>query len=239
MKNIVDIIIIIFILLSGIMGFKRGVFKQLVLCVGLILTFYLAYKFKDVVGDWFLLKMNLPMFDFPNLFKGVITLNILVYQTLAFVLVLAGLLIVFDVILSITGLFEKLLRITIILGVPSKILGFIGGLLEGYVLAFVILFFLTQPAFSFTFFQDSNLSKTILTSSPVLSDVTRNTVTVIEDIYALKDEKDVTVLNQKTLDMMLEKKVVSYNTANELYKRGKFTFDGVENILNKYKEQND
>ena len=129
MKNIVDIIIIIFILLSGIMGWKRGVFKQLVLCVGTILIFYLAYKFKDPVGDWFLLNTSLPMFDFPNLFKGVITLNILVYQTLAFVVVLAVLLIIFDIILSITGLFEKLLRITIILGVPSKILGFIGGLI--------------------------------------------------------------------------------------------------------------
>ena len=237
MKNIVDIIIIIFILLSGIMGWKRGVFKQLVLCVGTILIFYLAYKFKDPVGDWFLLNTSLPMFDFPNLFKGVITLNILVYQTLAFVVVLAVLLIIFDIILSITGLFEKLLRITIILGVPSKILGFIGGLIEGYVIAFVILFFLTQPAFSFSFFQDSDLSKRILTSSPVLSDIAGDTVSVIEDIYKLKDEKNTTVLNQKTLDMMLDKKVVSYKTAHELYKKGKINFDGIESILDKYKDQ--
>ena len=226
MKNIVDIIIIIFILLSGIMGWKRGVFKQLVLCVGTILIFYLAYKFKDPVGDWFLLNTSLPMFDFPNLFKGVITLNILVYQTLAFV-----------VVLSITGLFEKLLRITIVLGIPSKILGFIGGLIEGYVIAFVILFFLTQPAFSFSFFQDSDLSKRILTSSPVLSDIANDKVSVVEDIYKLKDEKNTTVLNQKTLDMMLDKKVVSYKTANELYKKGKINFDGIESILDKYKDQ--
>ena len=121
MQNIVDIIIIIFILLCGVVGYKRGVFKQLVLCVGLILIFYLAYKFKDPVGEFFLLRF--PIFDFPNLFKGVVTLNIIVYQTLAFVLVLAVLLLIFDFILSITGLFEKLLRITIILGIPSKILG--------------------------------------------------------------------------------------------------------------------
>lgn len=237
MKNIVDIIIILFILLSGIMGWKRGIFKQLILCVGILLTFYFAYKFKNQVGDWLIL--NLPMFDFPNLFKGVITLNILVYQTLAFVVVLAILLIIFDIILSITGLFEKLLRITIILGIPSKILGFIGGLVEGYVITFVILYFLTQPAFSFSFFQDSNLSKSILTSSPVLSDIANDTVSVIEDIYELKDEKNTTLLNQKTLDMMLEKNVVSYNTVNELYKKGKLNFEGIETILNKYKDKND
>ncbi len=237
MKNIVDIIIILFILLSGIMGWKRGIFKQLILCVGILLTFYFAYKFKNQVGDWLIL--NLPMFDFPNLFKGVITLNILVYQTLAFVVVLAILLIIFDIILSITGLFEKLLRITIILGIPSKILGFIGGLVEGYVITFVILYFLTQPAFSFSFFQDSNLSKSILTSSPVLSDIANDTVSVVEDIYELKDEKNTTLLNQKTLDMMLEKNVVSYNTVNELYKKGKLNFEGIETILNKYKDKND
>lgn len=233
MQNIVDIIIIIFILLCGVVGYKRGVFKQLVLCVGLILIFYLAYKFKDPVGEFFLLR--LPIFDFPNLFKGVVTLNIIVYQTLAFVLVLAVLLLIFDFILSITGLFEKLLRITIILGIPSKILGFIGGLLEGYVIAFVILFFLTQPAFSFQFFQDSNLSQKILTSSPVLTDITKDTVEVVKEIYALKDEKDTKLLNQKSLDIMLEHGMVTYDTAKKLSDEGKINFEGIDEVLNKHK----
>ena len=150
--NIIDIIIIIYILLSGIIGYKRGVFKELVLCLGTILVFYLAYQFKDPLGEFLLLK--LPMFDFPNLFKGAITLNILVYQLLAFIIVLAVLLIIFNVIVSITGIFEKILRITIILGIPSKILGFLVGLVEGYVITFVVLFFLTQPAFSFDLFMN-------------------------------------------------------------------------------------
>ena len=233
MQNIVDIIIIIFILLCGVVGYKRGVFKQLVLCVGLILIFYLAYKFKDPVGEFFLLR--LPIFDFPNLFKGVITLNIIVYQTLAFVLILAVLLLIFDFILSITGLFEKLLKITIILGIPSKILGFIGGLIEGYVIAFVILFFLTQPAFSFQFFQDSNLSQKILTSSPVLTDITKDTVEVVKEIYALKDEKDTKLLNQKSLDIMLEHGMVTYDTAKKLSDEGKINFEGIDEVLNKHK----
>ena len=233
MQNIVDIIIIIFILLCGVVGYKRGVFKQLVLCVGLILIFYLAYKFKDPVGEFFLLR--LPIFDFPNLFKGVVTLNIIVYQTLAFVLVLAVLLLIFDFILSITGLFEKLLRITIILGIPSKILGFIGGLIEGYVIAFVILFFLTQPAFSFQFFQDSNLSQKILTSSQVLTDITKDTVEVVKEIYALKDEKDTKLLNQKSLDIMLEHGMVTYDTAKKLSDEGKINFEGIDEVLNKHR----
>lgn len=231
--NIVDIIIIIFILLTGIVGSKRGFFKEVVLCLGTIFIFYLAYTLKDPLANFFLLKF--PMFDFPNLFKGVIVLNILVYQLLAFMLVLALLLIVFQIILSITGIFEKLLKITIILGIPSKILGFIAGLIEGYVIAFVILFFLTQPAFSFKHFMESKYANSILTSSPVLTDITRSTVDVIHDTYDLKDEKDTKVLNNKILDMMLDKKVVSYDTANKLYEEGKIDFEGITVILNKYK----
>ena len=233
--NIVDIIIIIFLVLSGIVGAKRGFFKEIVVCLGTILVFYLAYKFKDPVGNFFLLK--LPMFDFPNLFKGVITLNILVYQLLAFVLVLALLLVIFNIIVTITGIFEKLLRITIILGLPSKILGFIFGIIEGYVISFVILFFLTQPAFSFNYFMSSKVGNTILTSSPVLTDITKNTVEVIENIYELKDEKDTVVLNNRILDMMLDKNVVDYDTVNELHTSKKIDFEGIDNILNKYKNK--
>ena len=232
--NIVDIIIIIFILVSGVVGFKRGVFKELVICVGTILVFYLAYQFKDPIGEFLLLK--LPMFDFPNLFKGAITLNILVYQLLAFIVVLAILLIIFNLVVSITGLFEKLLRITIVLGIPSKILGFLVGLIEGYVIAFVILFFLTQPAFSFDHFINSKYANVILTSSPVLTNITNDTVELMQDIYDLKDEEDTNVLNSKILDMMLDKKMVKYETVEKLYETGKINFDGIEAILERYKE---
>ena len=231
--NIVDIIIIIFILISGITGYKRGIFKQLVMCVGTIFVFYLSYQFKDYVGDFLLLK--LPMFDFPNFFKGAITLNILVYQSLAFLLVLALLLVVYNVIVSLTGIFEKLLRITVVLGIPSKILGFLGGLVEGYVIAFVILFFLTQPAFSFDLFTGSKLSNTILTSSPVLSNITSDSVELIEDIYELKDENDKNILNAKILDMMLEKKFVKYDVVKQLHEKGKLQFEGIEAVLERHK----
>lgn len=233
--NIVDIIIIIFILLFGISGAKKGFFKETVLCLGTIIVFVLAYKLKDPLGNFLLLR--LPMFDFPNLFKGVIVLNILVYQLLAFVLILSLLLIILSIILSVTGLFEKLLKFTIVLGIPSKILGFIVGLVEGYVIAFVVLFFLTQPAFSFNSFMNSKYANTIVTSSPVLTNITQNTVDVMQDVYKLKDETDVNLVNSKVLDVMLDKKVVSYDTAKELQEDKKIVFEGMDEILNKYKNK--
>ena len=232
--NLVDIIIILFLIISRIIGAKRGVFKELIICLGTILVFYLAYQFKNPVGEFLLLRVPL-VFDFPNLFKGVVVLNILVYQLLSFVIILALLLIIYNVIVGITGLFEKILKLTIILAIPSKILGFIVGVIEGYVIAFVILFFLGQPAFSFEMFMDSKLSNTILSSSPVLTNITKDTVDTINEIYELKDEKDTNVLNTKILDIMLDKGVVKYDVVEQIHKDGKLNFEGIDDVLERHK----
>ena len=58
MFNLLDVSIVFIILLTGALGFKRGVFKEIVVFVGIILVFVLAYKFKNVLGDF--LVLNLP-----------------------------------------------------------------------------------------------------------------------------------------------------------------------------------
>ena len=65
--------------------------------------------------------------------------------------------IVFNIILWVTNLFEKLLKMTVILAIPSKILGFLLGLVEGYILVFALSFLLTQPALNIDVVQESKL----------------------------------------------------------------------------------
>ena len=147
-------------------------------------------------------------------------------------------LIVYHIFIALFLVFEKLLKITVILAIPSKILGFVAGVLEGYVIAFVILFFLSQPAFSFEPFMESKLSNTILSSSPVLSNITSDTVDLVNEIYKLKDEKDSDILNTKILDMMLDKDIVKYDTIKELNDKDKLKFQGIDTVLEKYKDKN-
>lgn len=231
--NIVDIVVILFLIISGVIGFKRGFFKELVMFLGTIIVFYLAYKLKNPIGEFLLLR--LPLYDFPNLFKGVTVLNVLVYQLVSFVVILAILLIIYNIIVSITGLFEKLLKLTVILAIPSKILGLLLGVLEGYIISFVILFFLSQPAFSFNVFMDSKLSNTILSSSPILTNITQDTVDLVNNIYELKDETNTDTLNTKILDMMLDKGIVKYDVIEELHEKKKLDFNGIENVLEEHK----
>ena len=145
--NIVDAIIILLILSFGAMGFKRGVLKQLVTTVGFVIVIVLAFYLKNPIAEF--LSLNLPFFKFGGVFANVTSINIILYQLISFILVVTILEIVLGVLIKITGVIEKILKFTVILGIPSKILGFFVGIIEGFVVVFLVLFILRQPGSKF------------------------------------------------------------------------------------------
>lgn len=229
--NWFDILIILIILFSGVLGFKRGVFKELISFLGIIIVFILAYKLKNYIGDFLIL--NFPFVNFSN---GITALNIVFYQSIAFVIVAIVLYIIYEFILAITGVFEKILRFTIILGIPSKFLGFFIGLIKGVVIAYILVFFVNQPALNLTVAQDSKYSDIILTKTPVLTQITSDTVEIIDEITNLKDLSNANDINLRIVDLVLEKEVTSVNVIEELVERGKLNIKNIDNILSKYKE---
>lgn len=237
MIGIVDFIIICLILSFAISGLKNGFFKQTVLTVGTILVFIFSYYFKDYLANIF--SYNLPFFNFPGSFDGLETVNIVLYQMLAFLIVFIFLLAVLIVLLKITKVFEKILSITIILGIPSKILGFIVGLIEGYVIVFITLFFLNQPAVNIPELKESELMPKILNSSLVLSDIVSDTSNTIDEMYNLVDEyikdKNKDKFNKNTIDIMLKNKIITVEYVEELIKQDKLKTNNLDIILNKYK----
>ena len=231
--SIIDILILIVLLISGVVGWKRGVFKELVLFVGSILVLYIGYKLKNVIGDY--LVLYFPFFDFPAFLKGALALNIVLYQTLAFLLVSIVLLLVYEFLISLTGILEKLLRATIILGIPSKILGFIVGLVEGYVFVFVFLFFLSLPVFNLSFINNSEYVTKIVKDTPVLSSFTSDITDLAEKIYDLKDIEDSNEVNLQIIDICLDSKVTSVDVIDKLIETGKLNVNDSESVLNKYR----
>ena len=117
--NIVDILILVVLISGAFLGFARGFFKQTVMFVGTILVVLLSFIFKNPLS--LIMYKNLPFFKFG----GLTSLNILLYETLAFIIALVVLSIVLFVIIKITGIVESVLKITVVLAIPSKILGLI------------------------------------------------------------------------------------------------------------------
>lgn len=237
MIGIVDAFIIGIILIFGVGGLKNGFFKQTVITIGTILLFVVSYYLKDFVADF--LSYNLPFFDFGGDMIGLVSLNIIMYQLIGFILVFVVLSIIFGIIVKITGIFEKILKFTIILGIPSKILGFLLGLVEGYVVVFIALFFLHQPIVDVKVLGDSKFMDPILSSSFVLSNVVSDTNDVIDEVYVLVDDylkdKDVHKFNVKSIDTMLKYKVIDVDYMDKLIEKDKINIPGITMVVDKYR----
>ncbi len=236
--NIVDAIIILLILSFGAMGFKRGVLKQLVTTVGFVIVIVLAFYLKNPIAEF--LSLNLPFFKFGGVFANVTSINIILYQLISFILVVTILEIVLGVLIKITGVIEKILKFTVILGIPSKILGFFVGIIEGFVVVFLVLFILRQPGFNFKIFDDSKLTKPILNSTPILSQVAGDFVDTFNDLYELGNDyyekkMDENTLNLKSIDIMLEHKIITTDYVEKLINAKKIKVDGISSVIDKYR----
>lgn len=234
--NIIDIAIILIILAFGMLGAQRGVFKELVTTVGFVLVIVIAFLLKTPLAEW--LSLNLPFIKFRGLLNQA-SFNILFYQLIAFLIIVIFLEVILQAFIRVSGFVEKILKATIILGIPSKILGFVVGLIEGFVIVFLILFILKQPAFDISLFNGSKLTMPILNNVPVLSNIGNSLVSTIDDTYKLiedyDDKKiDGTTLELRSIDVLLKHKVVSKNYIKKLIDKGKINLTGIDSILNKY-----
>ncbi len=236
--NIIDVGIVLLILGFIIIGWKNGFIKMTVSSVGVIVVFIISYLFKNPIAEW--LSLNLPFFHFFGFFKDVVILNVIVYQLLAFIIVFSALILVYSLVLRLSGLIEKILRATIILGIPSKVLGGVLGFVEGLFICCIILMILSLPVLNLPFMKESKLANEILTYVPVVTASTNNTNNAVKEIIVLKDKfngsKD--EFNEECLDILLKYKVIDYEYAYKLYKKGKLDFKGSKKIIEKYKKIN-
>ena len=233
--QIVDIIIILMILLGAIVGFKQGVIRKTTSFLGTFIVIIVSFILKNPLSV--VMYENLPFFDFGGLIRGIDVINILIYEFLAFIIVAAALTFILKVLLMVTGLIEKLLKMTVILSIPSKILGIFVGALEAYVYAFLALVFLNLPAFNIGIVRESNLANTILNDTPVLSSLVGDTVDTYTEVYnILHNNKNLSEvqINESILDIYLENGIVTVDSAQRLIDMNKIYIENTK-ILDKYR----
>lgn len=237
----IDIVIILLLVMFGVVGWKQGIIKEAVQLIGMIVILVIAFMFKGELGNIFC--KWLPFFNFNGSpIEGMTTLNILLYQVLGFVIIFTVLYAIYTIILKLSGVFQKILDWTIILLIPSKIGGLIIGLLEGYILLFVLLLIITGLPASYTSnFTNSNLVQTIVYNTPILSSASKDVTNSMKDIYVLVDEvaqKKITTndANLKTIDIMLKYDLVTPKTVEQLVILDKLKgVKGIDAVIAKYK----
>ena len=235
--NIFDVAIILLIIMSAISGSKVGALKSLVNFIGTILVYIIAFMFKSKVGV--LLCKVCPFFSFD----GYPTLNILLYQMIAFVLIAGVLFALFNFIVKATGIIQRLIDMTIILKLPSSILGFIIGLLEGYIVMFIVIAVLMVPFKDFDLYKESKLVNTMLNKSPILSKSLGGVVDSLGDIINVTtsmEDNEIDQKNRTNLDIMgayLDHNVISREDALDIISLDKFdTIPGIKQYVESYQK---
>lgn len=235
----IDILIIAFLILGAVVGFKNGFTKSVVNCLGVIVAVIIAYFLKNPVSN--VLMAIGPFFKFGGLIKGITVLNIALYEIIAFTLVFSILMILIKVLLISTGIIETILTFTIVLGFPSKILGALVETLKNYILIFFVLYFLSMPNFmEVNFINKSKLKEPILQNTPVLSNIAQSSLKVWDEFKGLSDKysgSDSNKFNLETLDLFLKYKVVTVKEVKTLKENGKININGMDEILKKYEEE--
>lgn len=232
--NLVDIVIVAFLVSGAVIGFARGFFKQTVMFVGTILTIVLSFILKNPLS--MILYENLPFFKF----SGVTALNIILYEALAFLICLAVLTMTLSLVIKISNIIEKLLDITIVFALPSKILGMVVGLLQSLVILYVAIYILTMPVFNMPFFNESKYAKVILDKTPIMSKVTDDAVKTFNEIATFTKKEinisDIDDTNNKIVEIMLKNDAVSVDSIELLVKKEKIKLTNYDELITKYKE---
>ena len=154
---VLSIIIILFILMGVIVGLKRGFTYQLIKMISTILVVLVSFLLKDFVANIFI-----DHFNFIDINPAI---SIIFYRGISFILLCFIFKILVSLLLRTSKKFESILNKTIILGIPSKILGGVLGFIEYYIYAVIILSILSIPIFKLNIL-DSVVARSILNSVP-------------------------------------------------------------------------
>ena len=224
MLNVFSIGIVLILIGYLIGGWKNGVVKETASIIGIIIVFFVSYFLMGIVGNF--LCTILPFFKFD----GLVSLNILIYQAIAFILLFSILMGVYRLLLKISNGLQKIINATIILIIPSKILGAIIGLITGWITIFIVLL---VPLKDFDQFKDSKMNNIVLFHTPVLSDTVKPFTKGALEIYDVSSKianKDIEMneANLKSIDIMLKYKLVDKDTVENLVKNKKLK--GIKNI---------
>lgn len=222
--NVIDIAIVFLLLFGFLNGFKRGFIKQAVITIGTIIVIVLAFLFKNPLS--MVLYKHLPFYT-VGLLKNYSSLNILLYELISFFILLSLFSLIFAVIVKISGLVEKIVRATIILALPSKILGGILGVIETYNFCFIVLLIITMPIFMFStepIITESKLKDKILNNTIIISDMSKGLVKSIDkvnDLLMSKKQLGKKEFNCKTINVFVKNKVVSKKSVKYLQDNNK------------------
>lgn len=236
---IIDIIIILMLVMGGIIGFKNGFIKEGTKFIGMFLIVVISFILKDKL--MVAMYENLPFFNFFGVIKGLSALNILLYQLISFLFIFGIFVFVLNVVLVVTGLVQWLVKMTVFLNFPSRVLGAVVGVLEFYVYLFIILYVLNIPVLNLSLVENSKLGTFILEDTFVLSELVDDTVDAYSDVWKIianKENRSNKEINTLVLVTLLDNELITVDSARKLVESNKITIED-SSVLDEYQNNSE
>ena len=236
--KLIDVILIVFLFIGSYLGFKRGIIKSAVSFFGVFIVIALAFMLKNPVSE--ILYTNLPFIDFGGPLAGLSIINIVIYEAIAFLLLVLIFSFLLKFIVAMTGIVEKILKLTVVLGVVSKLLGLVFGFIEYYIIFFALLFVASNIPQLTPYIDEGELAQKMIKNTPVLSNGVLPEANAIKEILVLEAEcgenytEKLDECNDKSLDIMLKYKVLDKEIARNLINKGKLKIKNADEILERY-----
>ena len=227
----VNIILIAVLVLGALLGMKRGLIKTAVSLLGTVTIIIISWSLHTPLSNF--LIDTLPLFSFAGTLAGLTSITILVYNAIAFVVVFVLLYCVLNIVISITGFIDTLLKFTVIWIVPSKIGGAIIGLIETWVFAYLVLFVLSQFSLTQSIVSSSAVSNFMLDHTPIVGNMLGGARVAAKEIYSgieeytKDDSKTIDDLNLYILQIEIGYGLVTKERATELIQTGKIDLQNV------------
>ena len=228
MNIFVDIILVVFLALGAYAGTRKGLIKTAIGFIGLVAIIILSYSLKTPLANFLIDTM--PFFQFGGALEGITSINILIYNVISFIVIFILLYCVLNIVISLTGFIDTLLKFTVIWIIPSKIGGAILGLLEAWLFIFLAVFVLSQFSFSNALVSESKVADVILNHTPVVGNFLSGASKAAQDIYEKIEthDGDTNSLNLTILQIQINYGLITKDKAQELIDIGKM---GIDNVM--------
>ena len=221
--TILDGIIIILFVLGIWYGTKKGFINGALSLVGLAFIITFSFLFHALIAD--VLLKGMPFLKFHGAYKGVTSLNILFYEAIGFILIFIFLLSILGLVLKITGILQKILDYSIVLTLPSKILGVLVGFVNSLIVIFLLLFILLNINSTRKYVHESKVGSVILERTFLLSSATEKYYNATEEINNVMDNckksKNKKTCNTNVVNILIDYKIISRDKVIELIDSGK------------------
>ena len=213
----IDVIIILIMIIGLIIGWNGGFFKTAIDIFSLFVSMVIAGLLKGPLGN--LLASFIP---FMNM-KGLYSLNIIMYQLIAYFLILLLVLGIYQGIMKRSKLDDKISDKSLTAQLPSKLIGAVLGIALSIIFTYNILLVVKFPSFDGSWIRDSYFTSRVLENSFMLSDINKK-------LYDASDEAAIIIsenkneykkyIDTKIVEYFIDIDLISYEKVDELRLNG-------------------